>query len=152
MTYTRLLLIRDDQTPERTYGSLYGFESDGCPADEGEFLCYTLEEPWQDNERQISCIPPGSYNFRRHISSRLGECFAIEPVPKRSAIRIHSGNTLEDISGCVLVGRSKSKWGESPVILYSKAALTYLLKVCAKSGVIEIVDAPSNSGVKQDGA
>ena len=139
MTYTRLLLIRDDQTPERTYGTLYGFES-GNPADEGTFLCYTLEEPWRGNQHAISCIPAGKYPFRRMISLRLGECFAIDNVPDRSAIRIHAGNRLTDTEGCLLVGRTKSKWADDPVILYSRATLAHLLKVCAKEGIIEIVD------------
>ena len=142
MTYTRLLLIRDDQTAERTYGSLYGFESDGCPADEGEFLCYTLEEPWKENQDNISCIPTGTYKWEQYPSPKLGLCFAILDVPDRDDIRLHSGNTLAQIEGCGLVGKTKTKWGEDPVIVGSKVTLKRLLEVCAKEGVIEIVDGP----------
>lgn len=139
MSISHLLLVRDDQTPERTYGKLWGFES-GNPADEVTFLGYTLEEPWRGNQHAISCIPAGIYKFRKMISLRLGECFAIDNVPDRSAIRIHAGNRLTDTEGCVLVGRTRSKWADDPVILYSRATLAHLLKVCAKTGTIEIVD------------
>lgn len=32
------------------------------------FSCYTLELPWRDNQRNISCIPESEYSFWR-ISS-----------------------------------------------------------------------------------
>ena len=139
MTYTRLLLIRDDQTAERTYGTLYGFES-GNPADEGTFLCYTLEEPWRENQHDISCIPAGTYKWRKYVSSKHGLCFAIDGVPNRDDIRIHIGNTLENTKGCVLCGKTKTKWGPNWVVAYSRPALRVLLKACAKTGTIEIVD------------
>ena len=45
-----LLLIRDTFTEESTIGRLFI---------NGELFCDTLENPWKDNQRNISCIPDG---------------------------------------------------------------------------------------------
>ena len=64
----------------------------------------TLELPWLDNARGISCIPAGMYTVRRIDSPTFGETFEVCDVPHRSEILIHPGNTVEDIKVCILVG------------------------------------------------
>ena len=53
-----LLLIRDTFTEESTIGRLFI---------NGELFCDTLENPWKDNQRNISCIPKGEYNVRLRL-------------------------------------------------------------------------------------
>ena len=43
-----LLLIRDTWTEKSTMGQLFL---------NGELFCDTLENPWKNNQRNISCIP-----------------------------------------------------------------------------------------------
>ena len=31
---------------------------------DGEFICYTIELPWKNNEKRVSCIPVGKYFIR----------------------------------------------------------------------------------------
>ena len=69
-------------------------------------LAYTLELPWKQNKRNISCIPFGTYEIIRHSSPRHGFSFWLQNVPKRSEILIHAGNFTKDIRGCILVGES----------------------------------------------
>lgn len=64
------------------------------------------EDDWLNNAPGKSCIPAGSYTCRRGRFPRMGETFEITNVPGRSAILIHSGNTEEDVQGCVLVGEA----------------------------------------------
>ena len=45
-----LLLIRNTFSKKSTVGELFL---------NGERICDTLENPWQDNQRNISCIPEG---------------------------------------------------------------------------------------------
>ena len=71
---------------------------------DGEVLCYTLELPWLENRRNISCIPIGDYEVSRRTSEKHGEHFHILNVPDRSYILMHSGNFHNQIQGCVLVG------------------------------------------------
>ena len=72
---------------------------------EGEHLCFTLEDPWLDNEPFKSCIPTGTYGVVLTLSTRFGrEMPRLLGVPGRLGILVHSGNTDADTEGCILVG------------------------------------------------
>jgi len=94
-----LLLIRDTFSKESTIGELFI---------NGERICDTLENPWQDNQRNISCIPEGEYLVRlrlpRESASRDYLHLLVQEVPNRDWILFHRGNTAKDTSGCILVG------------------------------------------------
>lgn len=66
----------------------------------------SLEPPWRHNERNISCVPEGTYSVRRRAATRAipYEHLIIENVPGRSGICIHAGNVVEHTEGCPLVG------------------------------------------------
>ena len=53
-----LLLIRNTFSKKSTIGELFL---------NGERICDTLENPWQDNQRNISCIPEGIYPVRLRL-------------------------------------------------------------------------------------
>ncbi len=94
-----LLLIRDNFTEEATTGELFL---------NSEKFCDTLELPWKDNKRSISCIPTGSYEARlrlpRESATRNYIHLIVEDVPNRSYILFHRGNTAKDTRGCILLG------------------------------------------------
>jgi len=69
------------------------------------FSCMTLEPPDKDNQKNISCIPRGTYLVKRYKSKRFGIAFKLQHVPKRSAIVIHGGNFFDDTKGCIVVGK-----------------------------------------------
>ena len=89
-----LILTREDQTDKRTIGSL---DSEGIELS-------TLENPWEDNEPYISCIPAGEYHCERVNSPRFGNTFQILEVPDRTHILFHWGNYEKDTLGCILLG------------------------------------------------
>jgi len=65
----------------------------------------TVEEEWQDNIPNISCIPTGIYYCERSIFHRGGyPTFEIMDVPGRSLIKFHYAMTEEDLRGCVGLG------------------------------------------------
>ena len=70
------------------------------------YSCRTLELPWKDNQRNISCIPYGEYDVKKRHTQKYGEHFHVLGVNGRSYILIHSGNFVSDIQGCILVGRN----------------------------------------------
>ena len=94
-----LLLIRDTFTEKSTIGELFL---------NGERMCDTLELPWMDNERRISCIPEGEYKVRlrtaRESASRDYLHLLVQEVKDRQFILFHRGNSASDSSGCILVG------------------------------------------------
>ena len=71
-------------------------------------MCDTLENPWLDNQKNISCIPAGIYDVRlrlaRESATRDYLHLLIQDVPNRSFILIHRGNFPSQTQGCVLVG------------------------------------------------
>ena len=89
-----ITLKRISTNSEGTYGVLL---SDTYP------FAVTLELPWKDNLRNVSCIPAGMYLCQRIRSPRFGETFDI-PVAGRSHILFHTGNWDTDTEGCILVG------------------------------------------------
>ena len=94
MILTVLRLTKSATLP--TYGVL--LRDDGIP------FALTLERPWLDNQRSVSCIPTGTYQAKRHVSPRFGETFWLQDVPERAEILFHKGNIDDDSHGCILVG------------------------------------------------
>lgn len=114
-----LLIIRDTFTKESTIGKLYI---------NGESFCDTLENPWLDNQRNISCIPEGQYNVRlrlaRESASRDYLHLLVQDVPNRDWILFHRGNTAKDTSGCILVGNGR----EHNAVNNSRLAMDLVIK------------------------
>ena len=80
-----------------------------------EFECFTVERPWLDNKPRVSCIPEGEYKIQLGIYNRGGyEAYEVMDVPNRSLIKIHIGNTIDDIVGCIAPGKAlgylERKW------------------------------------------
>lgn len=99
-----ILIIREIFTDKSTIGSL---------SINGEVFCDTLELPFLDNQKSISCIPVGSYDVRlrtaRESATRDYLHLMIKDVPERSYILFHKGNYPKDTEGCILVGRSREQ-------------------------------------------
>jgi hypothetical protein len=94
------------------------------------YECKTLELPWKDNEKQISCIPIGNYKVVPRSSEKYKKHFHITNVPNRTWILIHFGNYFTQIRGCILTGTGFSdinKDGHLDVV-NSKVALDALLE------------------------
>ena len=52
----------------------------------------SLELPWLDNERSVSCIPAGTYDCERIQHPKYGHCWLVRGVVGRDGILIHIGN------------------------------------------------------------
>ena len=114
-----LLILRDTFTEVSTIGNLYL---------DGEWLCDTLENPYLDNQRNISCIPEGQYKVRlrtaRESATKEYLHLLVEEVPDRSLILFHAGNSAKDTRGCVLVGIGT----EQDYVKNSRLAMELLMK------------------------
>lgn len=103
---------------------------------------FTLEEPWKGNQTDISCIPVGRYKCTPHDGPKFKNVWKVNDVPGRDAILIHSGNTIRDIEGCILVGTRRGWLDGLPAVLHSKLALDELRDIlCEKEFTLTIKDA-----------
>lgn len=63
--------------------------------------CYTIELPWKNNKRKVSCIPEGTYKAKKHHSEKHGNVLWLQKVPGRSMVYMHSANdALKELEGC----------------------------------------------------
>jgi len=96
---------------------------------EGVPLCMTLEPPWKNNEKRVSCIPVGSYHCERVRSPKFGNTFEVNNVSGRGDILFHIGNVAEDTSGCILLGSEFGEIDGSPAVLNSKNAIQKFFRI-----------------------
>jgi len=124
-----LLIIRDTFTENSTIGELFI---------NGERFCDTLENPWLDNQRNISCIPEGEYPVRlrypRESATREYLHLLVQDVPNRDYILFHRGNFPKDTSGCILVGQGT----QQDVVNNSTLAMDLVMKEILNLGATNI--------------
>jgi hypothetical protein len=126
----RLTVYRLTRSPSQpTYGVL--IREDGVP------FALTLERPWRDNQRNVSCIHTGRYIAKRHVSPKFGETFWVQDVPGRSEILFHKGNIADDSHGCILVGEQFDPVKGEDGIVASKQGFDEFMRLTA--GLEEIV-------------
>ena len=114
-----LLILRETFTDNSTIGELFL---------NGEKMCDTLELPYRDNQRSISCITTGQYKVRlrypRESATRDYIHLLVQDVPNRDWILFHRGNTAKDTSGCILVGQGS----KHNAVQNSRLAMDLLIK------------------------
>lgn len=66
----------------------------------------TLELPWKENKRVVSCIPTGIYLCKKRAATAniTYEHILITGVTGRSGICIHKANYVRQLKGCIAVG------------------------------------------------
>lgn len=108
--------------PTETLGSLYIDDL---------FICKTMELPWKNNARFISCIPEGDYEVIKQPPKpdRPYPYFRFPHVTGRSGILIHKISYVSGLKGCIGVGKEfKDLNGDGvPDIIRSGEALQELI-------------------------
>ena len=88
-----VLLLTRTYFPEGTNGKLE------C---EGQLISYTIELPWKNNERRVSCIPEGEYFIEKRYSQKFKWHLLVLGVDNRSFILFHpANNALKELNGCI---------------------------------------------------
>lgn len=108
-----IVLERFAYTPFGTFGRLIY----------NDFRAFSVERPWADNKARESCIPEGKYQVKWYDSPKFGRTLAVvgetvslfpDNVHARSAILFHKANTMDDLLGCIGLGKSlgymNAKW------------------------------------------
>lgn len=119
-----LLLTRTTLTPDETHGTL---------SIDGVHACCTLEDTVRPPGIKLlheTAIPAGRYVVTITKSQRWGIMLPLIDVGQGwTGVRIHSGNTTADTSGCILVGLSHT----DHTILSSRLALAKVQGALARA-------------------
>ena len=67
----------------------------------GKKVCNTIELPWKENQRKVSCVPEGVYKVRKRFSQKFKWHLEIINVKNRDLILFHpANNALKELNGC----------------------------------------------------
>jgi hypothetical protein len=106
-------------------------------------LCKTLELPWKENRRSISCIPEGDHLCRREAFTVKHPYphFRLPNVVGRSGILVHRITYVKDLRGCIGVGQAFGDLNGDgvPDIVRSTMALQELYDSCPDEFVLRII-------------
>jgi len=115
----------------------------------GDFVCFTLERMWQNNQRNSSCVPVGDYELESH-DWRATQTFALvggtvdhwegtDPM-RRFACVFHPANRVLQLEGCIApvtrLAFNNGLFGES-----SSDALGRLLAKLSQGDTLRVVNA-----------
>jgi hypothetical protein len=91
----------------------------------------TLELPWRDNNKNISCIPDGDYNVYLAKSEKFNrEVYLLANVPGRSGILIHDGANKSDTEGCILLrGVSSDEYSSNEELKSGERCSEHLVRI-----------------------
>lgn len=136
----KLKLIRLIKEEDHTLGMLFI---------DGKYFCDIIEDKDRGlyqymNVGEISrlkvmhqtAIPYGTYKVRISMSPKYKkEMPEIMNVPGYTGVRIHSGNTAEDSSGCLIVGE---KNGPGNKVINSRVTYDKLMQILKEQDNIEL--------------
>ncbi|WP_348800421.1 DUF5675 family protein [Flavobacterium adhaerens] len=127
-----VLVLNRTYFPEGTQGTLER---------NGTLVCYTIELPWLENQKRISCVPEGEYVLQKRFSPKFQWHLHLINVPGRDLILIHPANDAKtELLGCIapvtnLIGIGKGS--SSRKALKKLKALVY--PVLERNEVVKII-------------
>jgi len=87
------LILKRAYFPNGTNGAIFCNE---------QFICFTIELPWKENQRKVSCIPEGKFELGKRYTEKHGWHLVVNTVPERSHILFHPANhALKELEGCI---------------------------------------------------
>lgn len=98
----------------------------------------TIERPWLNNQRQVSCIPPGTYTCVPHgwepnATVREKKAYLLLGTEPRTAILIHPANWADQLMGCIAPGMSSGILSGKPAVLSSQAAMAAICQIVGQN-------------------
>lgn len=141
-----LALKRDQQNLQETMGVLHA----------GNLTLQTIEQPWDDNRPDHSCVPDGIYRLIPYFSPRHQQwtwclhnpSLSVYATPDlmaagktgRSCCEIHPANVAAQLEGCIAPGLARGQltippWPLANAVLSSREAFDQLVALLAPDGV-----------------
>jgi hypothetical protein len=78
------------------------YDSEGTNGELKLVVCNTIELPWLQNQRNVSCIPEGRYELKLRTTAKRGQHLLVVNVKGRDGILIHPANDAKkELRGCI---------------------------------------------------
>lgn len=106
------------------------------------YNAHCLERGWNNNERNLSCVPEGVYTLKLEYSPKfdthLWEAYGI---PDRGECKFHSANYWYELNGCFSVGyaRLDTNRDTHKDLIYSEQALNEFMDAMGSDEVARLV-------------
>lgn len=104
----------------------------------GEFICFTVEQPWNDNIPYKSCVPTGTYKLIPFNSPAHGFTWQFENPElnvftqqtrrksDRFACEFHVANYADNVQGCIGPGMGRATNEGRKMVTNSAKAMAHL--------------------------
>jgi hypothetical protein len=99
---------------------------------EGKVALKSMEPPWIDNMPNVSCVPCGNYfcevrDATPHMREATGliKVYHLLNVPDRDFVEIHPANKVEQLLGCIALGKSADMIQKT--LLFSRDAINWFM-------------------------
>lgn len=126
-----LALVRTSYAAQATCGE--------CMIDDEQM--YTIEQPWNDNQKGSSCVPEGVYSLIPYQSPKHGATWYLQnhalgvgaANEQRSYCELHSANWASQLQGCIAFGTANTPMVDpstgqiAPAIENSRDAIKQLI-------------------------
>lgn len=126
-----MTLTRQQANASQTLGELVLRDQEGKVL----FECVTVELPWLENARRISCIPKGKYKVITRVSQKYSKHLHVLDVPNRDFILIHEANFVYQLKGCIGVGATFKDINRDGTLDITSSKVT-------KAKILEFIDGP----------
>jgi hypothetical protein len=78
------------------------YDPEGTNGELKLMVCNTIELPWLQNQRNLSCIPEGRYELKKRVTQKRGQHLLVINVKGRDGILIHPANDAKkELRGCI---------------------------------------------------
>lgn len=126
-----MTLTRQQANASQTLGELVLRDQEGKVL----FECVTVELPWLENARRISCIPIGEYKVITRVSKKYSKHLHVLDVPNRDFILIHEANFVYQLKGCIAVGATIKDIDQDGTLDITSSKLT-------KAKILQFINGP----------
>ena len=101
----RIFIERDRMQDKQSLGICYVKDEDGNII----FKSQSIERGWKDNQRNVSCVPDGTYPVVLEYSPRFKTfLYELKDVPNRAECKFHAANYARQLNGCIALGENRT--------------------------------------------
>lgn len=139
----KIVIVRDWQDKNQTLGKCTVYDNNDKPL----FSALSLERGWRNNQKNISCVPLGTYNCVLEYSPRFKKkLWELKDVPNRSECKFHSANYWYQLNGCIALGRTIKDINNDGYndVTSSKATMNAFHKVLQNETSVKVTFVNSN--------